>query len=221
MHLSNKILPILILIICFNAYASELMQPMDYHASQAKVDTEGKWLALQTINNVWYLVDAEPKFKRVDDEIEGPKQGINVSVEIPGVSFLLMDESLSVGTVQSSWENQDEKNFASWFEKSRLPDVGKSRQINFNKQVYELRNIAGDIFIVSGEKSQKLFSYSEEYESNASIQWLGDLDRDGKLDLIVDASGHYNVSEPRLYLSGKAESGSLVKLVASRRTTGC
>ena len=221
MCLSNKLFSILIFMNCFNAYASELIAPTDYHAEEAKVITKGKWLALQNINNDWSLVAVTPTFKKVDDVVLGPMKGINISVKIAGVNFLLMDESLSVGPVLSSWENQNDNNLESWFEKTRLPGIGKIKQINFNKGVYELQNISGEIVIKFGGTSQSLFSYSEEVETNASIEWIGDLDRDGKLDLILDASDHYNAGESRLYLSGKAAPGSLVKLVASRRTTGC
>jgi hypothetical protein len=221
MCLSNKLFSMLIIMYCFNGHASELIETTDYHADEAKVVTKGNWLALQNINNEWNLVSAKPTFKKVDDAVLGPMEGINVSIEIPGHHFLLMDKSLSVGPVQSSWENQNENNVASWFETSRLPEIGKFKKIDFNKSNYELHNISGEIIIKLGKESQKLFSYSEKYETNASIKWVGDLDRDGKVDLILDASDHYNVGELGLYLSGKAEPGSLVKLVATRRTTGC
>ncbi|MBI1807320.1 MAG: hypothetical protein HYR76_09755 [Ignavibacteria bacterium] len=54
-----------------------------------------------------------------------------------------------------------------------------------------------------------------------SILWAGDLDRDGKLDLLLDLTNHYNASEPTLFLSSQATEGKLVAKVASHRSVGC
>jgi hypothetical protein len=53
------------------------------------------------------------------------------------------------------------------------------------------------------------------------LLWAGDLDRDGRLDLVIDMQTHYNSSEPTLFLSSAADSATLVKRVASFRTIGC
>ena len=54
-----------------------------------------------------------------------------------------------------------------------------------------------------------------------SLVWAGDLDRDGKLDLYMDLTNHYNVRDYALLLSSQAAPRQLVKLVASRRYVGC
>jgi hypothetical protein len=53
------------------------------------------------------------------------------------------------------------------------------------------------------------------------VLWAGDLDRDGKLDLYMDLTDHYNVRNYALLLSSRASDGMLVKMVASRRYVGC
>ena len=53
------------------------------------------------------------------------------------------------------------------------------------------------------------------------LKFAGDLDGDGKLDLLIDTTHHYNLSEPTLFLSSQAKDGELVHNVASFRTTGC
>lgn len=40
-----------------------------------------------------------------------------------------------------------------------------------------------------------------------SVRWAGDLDRDGRPDLLVEASDHYNALETRLFLSSAAGKG--------------
>ena len=45
-------------------------------------------------------------------------------------------------------------------------------------------------------------------DASPHLFFAGDLDRDGKLDLIFDTTDHYNVSQPTLFLSSAVASGS-------------
>lgn len=51
--------------------------------------------------------------------------------------------------------------------------------------------------------------------------FIGDIDRDGKPDFVLETSNNYNISAPTLYLSGYADEGELVKPVAYHASTGC
>lgn len=52
--------------------------------------------------------------------------------------------------------------------------------------------------------------------------WAGDIDRDGKLDLIVDVSDHYNaVANVVVLLSSRAAKDDLVGIAGSFRAVGC
>jgi hypothetical protein len=53
------------------------------------------------------------------------------------------------------------------------------------------------------------------------LLWAGDLDRDGKLDLYVSVTYHYDVSDHKLFLSSGTTKGKLVREVASFVTGGC
>jgi hypothetical protein len=54
-----------------------------------------------------------------------------------------------------------------------------------------------------------------------SIVWVGDLDRDGKPDVLLDESFHYDISLWSLYLSTYAEGDELVKCVARHQEGPC
>lgn len=54
-----------------------------------------------------------------------------------------------------------------------------------------------------------------------TVQWVGDIDRDGLPDLVLDISDHENVGDLALYLSSERKLGDHVRLVARYRTTGC
>jgi hypothetical protein len=72
------------------------------------------------------------------------------------------------------------------------------------------------------KKSQVLHTAARVYEeARPTIIWAGDIDRDGKVDLLLNLSDHYNVSHWALYLTRAAKDGELVGKVAEWRTTGC
>lgn len=77
-----------------------------------------------------------------------------------------------------------------------------------------------DILVLEKESERQVIDaipyYGESDYGFADIIWAGDLDRDGKLDLITDGSEGY-----MLYISSQAEYGRLVKLVSSGGVRGC
>lgn len=58
-------------------------------------------------------------------------------------------------------------------------------------------------------------------EAPLSLLFAGDLDGDGRLDLILDLSHHYNVRRPTLLMSRPAAPGDLLHVAASHEATGC
>jgi hypothetical protein len=53
------------------------------------------------------------------------------------------------------------------------------------------------------------------------VEWIGDLDGDGRWDFIVNQTDHYNVNQPALFLSTLAGEGEIAGKAAEFRTTGC
>jgi hypothetical protein len=75
--------------------------------------------------------------------------------------------------------------------------------------------------LFSNQKKQTLVNRAADYDQTIRLLWAGDLDGDGKLDLLIDLSDHYNVREPTLFLSSKAKQGEFVKRYIFYRSTGC
>ncbi len=54
-----------------------------------------------------------------------------------------------------------------------------------------------------------------------SLIWAGDLDKDGKLDFLMDLTNHYNASKITLFLSSHAINEEIVRKVAVFTIVGC
>lgn len=67
------------------------------------------------------------------------------------------------------------------------------------------------VTLSDGRRTQVLYSTGGFADDpHFEIVWAGDLDRDGRLDLLVDLSRKYSVHPYRLWLSSKASPGQLV-----------
>lgn len=74
----------------------------------------------------------------------------------------------------------------------------------------------------SGRKLTQLLVAQPHFDdAQVEILFCGDLDGDHIPDLIIDATNHYNMYQPLLYLSGQASAGELLKLVAKHTSVGC
>jgi hypothetical protein len=75
-----------------------------------------------------------------------------------------------------------------------------------------------NVTITDGRTSQTLYVPGTEPfdcdEPHFSVQWAGDIDGDGRLDLVTTFSPKYSWYPRRLYLSSAAAPGALVGLVA-------
>ena len=58
-------------------------------------------------------------------------------------------------------------------------------------------------------------------DASPALVFAGDLDDDGRLDLIFNTTDHYNVSRPTLFLSSQAAPGEMLREVAHYQSVGC
>ena len=94
----------------------------------------------------------------------------------------------------------------------------------FHDRLYAERPLDGRmaVILVSGELRQQLAVVDPCCnDAGPTIVWAGDLDRDDKLDLLMNLSGHYAGSVLGLFLSSAAGKGELVGQVARFAWSSC
>jgi hypothetical protein len=110
------------------------------------------------------------------------------------------------------------------FEETLLPGVGLRFALNSGDYVLQLggsdpSGCDATVTFTDGAVSQELYFPDDFFvscdEPHFSVQWAGDLDGDGRLDLVTTLSPKYSFYPRRLYLSSAASDGMLVGLVAA------
>lgn len=111
---------------------------------------------------------------------------------------------------------------------------GEKKVFNFNNDSYTLKATGSldsnqygvhpsnySLFIENAGISTLLSSAPYFDDAMIEILFIGDIDGDGKLDLLIDNSNKYSYREYCLYLSSYATKGECVRLVAGKQTMGC
>ncbi len=113
----------------------------------------------------------------------------------------------------------------------RLPlSMGSSLEFNLDEEssysITAFRGTDSDaggvnlgVELVKDSRSQVICTYDKSDAVVTYLLWAGDLDRDGKLDMLIDTVCDYNASGPMLFLSSLAEDGVLLKIVAQFETS--
>ena len=157
------------------------------------------WLALIAKDGHWELTPAKVN---IENEV--------VSSDQPHALVLLHERTLTPGKVTTPnikfLKNPKRMSLAG---QSMIAFVynGANYRVSFNK--------SGVIILQSGKMATILDQHREE----ASLVWAGDLDKDGKPDLIIDSGTEKN-STYCLYLSGTAGEKALVKKMGCQFFSG-
>jgi hypothetical protein len=199
----------------------KILAPGEYHDGEApKVPGIG-WFALQIQDGRWQLVPTELKSERVKDLLldEGEqKTGVKISsLHQDAIAFLRMP-ALKPGLVNAV-KNMPFKKDAPL----HIAPKQKPVRIYFNRQPYVIEASSSYVTITNGEQSTVLeqLDYGEDSELNRfHLVWAGDLDQDGKLDLITSHTA-YSAGALCVYLSSQASKNNVLEQVDCHSGAGC
>lgn len=221
--------------------AHALQPPGNFHDGEAVARHGERWLALRVQPEGAGLETTRLRVKKVFDEIvdaDGQATGSEVGSDKTDVLTYLRGPGLHAGpVVQARIES--------------IASAGDpiAQTLHLGDNTYRLAtrceadpaaDPAADhalmctIDLIQGERRQALVRMSGHRnegdavtglslgdDASPHLMFAGDLDRDGKLDLIFNATDHYNVSRPVLFLSGAAEDDELLHAVAEHNAVGC
>ena len=214
--------------------SQRLIETGDFHGEEISSQSGEKWLGLQVTDENSMLLIYRLKIDSFNDLVvdeEGQATGKRVGVDLPLEPLFLIKgvKNVSAGLVTTAFRDKGAS-------AARL-DESSPITLNLGETTYVLK-VAGSedtakcpyqsfprnarLVLVNGESRQVLYTLQDcGNDPSWSLVWAGDLDRDGKLDLYLDVTQHYNVSERKLFLSSQAGEGQLVKEVAEFVRSGC
>jgi hypothetical protein len=210
-----------------------LLEPGEYHGGEVEARTGERWLGLFATRRRTVLATTTLKVQWVHDEIvdddSRAKSGRRVRVQgrAQPVFVVRSAGALRPGPVTSARRNRD----------TVLTD-GSQLRLRLGTRRYLLRvdtrrgrrsdeGISPDarLVLTEGKSGQVLYRPSDWGEPTEPgewhLRWAGDLDRDGKLDLYLEVTWHYNLSQRMLFLSSAARPGRLLRRVGLFESVGC
>ncbi len=207
-------------------YAVNLLETGQFHGDEVTAKSGSKWYGLSRTGKNFTIAPITIKVETVFDPIvdeDGERTGKRVSAGVISNPIFLLDRDFRPGS----------KRIVPTLYAGETPINGKfTERYSLSGRSYELRlangakskgtRLGSKLVLSSGGRVQILADLTDQSdEANWKIFWAGDLDNDGKLDLYVDLSNHYNVSDRILFLSTLAKGGKLVAIAGRFRTVGC
>lgn len=210
---------------------AKLMQTGEYHGDEIEARSGEQWLGLYLLEGRSYLVlstvTVEAAHDPVVDQSPDERTGKSVEVDQPSDPVFLVRGvgELQIGAVTTAFEGPRELGNQSKVElklaertyalRAEAKEAGPGNYVSRDdaKLIFEHAGVSQTLYSLDGE--------GRETEAYWLLLWAGDLDGDDRLDLYVQVSNHYNVSQRKLFLSTRAGRGRLLREVAEFHTTGC
>lgn len=191
--------------------------PGGYHEGEAPIHPGAGWLALVNTGKRSELLPAKVRSSRFEDTITdepGQRTGVTIESSREKTLALLRLPYLTPGPREIALDGTGEN--------GEVVESGAPVDIRFKNVDYRIETKNRRVFLVKGAQRTPLkdLNVQPDIEDGVSLQWAGDLDGDGELDLLMGYSGN-NSSGSCLYLSSQKARGFLLKHIECHGGTGC
>lgn len=233
MHLANRVLASLLIGLVIPMAAAvdgiptEIMQVGTFHGGEVPNVAGRNWLALMVDGERAELKTAAPKIKTVfdgimdDEKDKASYSGKQVEMKGPDPFLLIRREGLKTGVIKQASVSSTDQGQTLIFDNAKYTvqhqckEKGKGEEFQACK-VYLVGNSNG----VKQWLGDTMEHKDSDFAETISVSWAGDIDRDGKIDLIIEKS-RYNNSDTVLLLSSAAKPGKHLLEVAKLSRQGC
>ena len=178
-----------------------------YHRGEAPLQPGPGWLALVVVGGLWHLRPATLRGEQARDEIADNDDGVRLHADPAGALLYLRLPGLVAGKVDTP-----DLRFKG---NARFIDSTTALAIPFKGHLWNLDGRHGGLVLSEGSSQMSFQRMSaridSEFDAEAGLMllWAGDLDRDGKLDVITALTGDDGATMC-VWLSSKAAAGELV-----------
>ncbi|GAB6194854.1 hypothetical protein [Lysobacter xanthus] len=213
--------------------AAFALQPVGLFHGDETIARDGQaWLALRNGGNGAALVATRVRVRAVNDAVlDAPEEttGREVDVDVPDTRVVLRGAGLRPGPVPRAGGAEVaslglqplELKLGSTAYRLVVRCTGPARAASRPCEVVMSHAGRSQVLARTTATMQDDGAVMLGDDAAPSLWFAGDLDRDGRLDLILDTTDHYNVGQPTLFLSSRARAGELVRQAAVHRSTGC
>lgn len=197
----------------------EMIMTGDWHSDEVRARSGEQWLALSESKLAPVKIQVELVHDGIVD-LPGEKSGRRVTVN-GAEDYMVLLKGLAPREVESANRIELLAAASGSGAKAQFLLSRDALTIETRKLVSAMSESEEPVFeiVVSGGGLSQVLGKTTVEEIN--VIWSGDLDADGKLDLVLDTSDHYNVFAPSLFLSTEARNGQIVGEAASFVTSGC
>lgn len=210
----------------------QLLTPGKHHGSDVSHIDGGSWYGLFKTDGEYILEVVDVQFAPCHDVVvDGPNDTTGISVTVDDsrpLKFLVRSpQSLETGSCPTLYDG------SKWIFPGELTELGDyiiTAMGHLTEEGFRSPRepLVRDYQLILFKKPdhygprQVLIEHDRTCaEDTPSLIWAGDLDHDGKLDLLMDIDNHYAPRTYGLFLSSEAEGDDLVKLVATLLIMGC
>jgi len=220
-----------------------LQPPGSFHGDEPVASDGESWLGLRIDGDaaalVATIVQVRPIEDVVADDAPGQRSGREVtSIEGDAIAMYLRGPRLRAGPIERAQARPGATETGTSMAEYPLEFRGQRHRIDAHcdpeprSRVDGQAQLACRVVFATPQRTQVLWSMTGYFEPGATtpslgddaaptLLFAGDLDRDGKLDLIFDTTDHYNVRRPTLFLSSQAAPGELLGAAAQYQSVGC